>query len=88
MGQEEYKLGDVFTGIKNEELVKRFHDCNVYSKKECKECFARYYCSGGCMANSQHFTGDIYGAYKVGCELERKRVECAVMLKVAESEEE
>ena len=88
VGQEEYKLGDVFTGIKNEELVKRFHDCNVYSKKECRECFARYYCSGGCMANSQHFTGDIYGAYKVGCELERKRVECAVMLKVAESEEE
>ncbi|MCR5209034.1 MAG: thioether cross-link-forming SCIFF peptide maturase [Lachnospiraceae bacterium] len=88
VGQEDYKLGSIYEGIKNTALQKKFHDCNVYSKPDCSKCFARYYCSGGCMANSQHFTGDIYGAYEVGCELQRKRVECAIMLKVAAAEEE
>ncbi len=85
VGQEEYKLGDVYHGIERKDLVKRFHDCNVYSKPECKNCFAKYYCSGGCMANAQHFTGDICGNYETGCTLQKKRVECAIMLKVAEA---
>ena len=88
VGQEDYKLGSIYDGIQKKDLQKKFHDCNVYSKPDCSNCFARYYCSGGCMANSQHFTGDIYGAYKVGCELQRKRIECAIMLKVAQAEAE
>ncbi len=88
VGQDDYKLGSIYDGIQKKELQKKFHDCNVYSKPDCSNCFARYYCSGGCMANSQHFTGDIYGAYKVGCELQRKRIECAIMLKVAQAESE
>ncbi len=86
VGQDDYKLGSIYDGIQKKDLQKKFHDCNVYSKPDCSNCFARYYCSGGCMANSQHFTGDIYGAYKVGCELQRKRIECAIMLKVAQAE--
>ena len=88
VGQDDYKLGSIYDGIQKKDLQKKFHDCNVYSKPDCSNCFARYYCSGGCMANSQHFTGDIYGAYKVGCELQRKRIECAIMLKVAQAEAE
>ena len=88
VGQPEYKLGSLTEGIVNTELRKKFHDCNVYSKPECRDCFAKYYCSGGCMANSQHFTGSIYGAYKTGCELQRKRIECAIMLKAAAAEQE
>ena len=85
VGQPEFLLGNVKDGIKNTELRDEFHNCNVYSKPACKNCFAKYYCSGGCMANSQHFSGNIYGAYEIGCELQRKRIECAIMLKVAES---
>jgi uncharacterized protein len=88
VGQDDYKLGSIYDGIQKKDLQKKFHDCNVYSKPDCSNCFARYYCSGGCMANSQHFTGDIYGAYKVGCELQRKRIECAIMLKVAQADAE
>ncbi|MCR5251010.1 MAG: thioether cross-link-forming SCIFF peptide maturase [Lachnospiraceae bacterium] len=88
VGEEEFKLGNVKEGILNTSLRDKFRDCNVYSKPACRECFAKYYCSGGCMANSRHFSGDITGAYEIGCELQRKRVECAIMLKVAEMEEE
>ena len=88
VGQPEYRLGSLSEGIVNTGLRKKFHDCNVYSKPECRDCFAKYYCSGGCMANSQHFTGSIYGAYKTGCELQRKRIECAIMLKAAAAEQE
>ncbi|MBP5607257.1 MAG: thioether cross-link-forming SCIFF peptide maturase, partial [Lachnospiraceae bacterium] len=88
VGEEDYKLGNVTEGITNTELRDRFHNCNVYSKPACRDCFAKYYCSGGCMANSKHFSGDIYGAYETGCELQRKRIECAIMLKVADAMEE
>ena len=54
---------------------------SVYSKEECKKCFARFYCSGGCSANSYNFNGTIDGTYEIGCKLERKRVECALMVK-------
>ncbi len=88
VGQPEFKMGSLDTGIERTDLRDQFHNCNVYSKPECRKCFARYYCSGGCMANSQHFTGNIYDAYETGCTLQRKRVECAIMLKVAEMMDE
>ncbi len=84
VGEEEMKLGDVFSGIERTDLVDKFKKCNVYSKPECRECFARFYCSGGCAANAYNFVGDINGNYKVGCELQKKRVECAIVLKAAD----
>ena len=61
---------------------------NVYSKEECKSCFAKFYCSGGCAANAYNFSGDINGAYDIGCELQRKRTEVAIMMNAAVSEAE
>ena len=83
VGQEEFRLGNVRTGIEREDIVSRFRMVNVYAKEECRSCFARFYCSGGCAANAWNFTGDLCGNYKTGCDLERKRVECALMLKAA-----
>ncbi len=83
VGQEEFIMGTVFEGITHPEISEKFKVCNVYAKPNCQTCFAKYYCSGGCAANSYHFTGDINGQYKVGCELEKKRVECSIMLKAA-----
>lgn len=87
VGMDEFKLGNVDTGIEKAELVDEFKLCNVYVKDKCKECFARFYCSGGCAANSYNFHGNLLDAYDVGCELERKRVECAIMIKAALAEE-
>lgn len=83
VGTEEFLLGNVFEGIKKPELTEEFKQCNVYSKEKCRECFAKFYCSGGCAANSYNFHGDINDAYDIGCALQRKRVECAIMLKAA-----
>lgn len=83
VGMEEFKLGNVDTGIEKQELVDEFKLCNVYAKDKCKDCFARFYCSGGCAANSYNFHGNLLDAYDIGCELERKRVECAIMIKAA-----
>ncbi|MCR5390854.1 MAG: thioether cross-link-forming SCIFF peptide maturase [Lachnospiraceae bacterium] len=82
VGQEEFRMGSVFSGVERADLVDKFKRCNVYSKEECRNCFARFYCSGGCAANSYYASGDINGAYHVGCELQKKRLECAIMLKV------
>jgi len=82
VGQDEFLLGHVDTGIEKEEIVSDFRSCNVYTKEACKTCFARFYCSGGCMANSQQFHGSIHDIYEIGCEMERKRVECAIGLQV------
>ena len=87
VGDENYKLGDIFNGVTNTEKVDEFKLCNAYAKDECKDCFARLYCSGGCAANAYHATGNINGIYEYGCELFKKRIECAIMMKVAESEE-
>ncbi len=87
VGDEKYKLGDIFNGITNIGIQDKFRHCNAYSRKECKDCWAKLYCSGGCAANSYHATGDIMGVYEYGCELFKKRIECAVMMKVAEAEE-
>ena len=82
------RVTDNGSGIKKDEIVKEFKACNVYSKEECKKCFARFYCSGGCSANSYNFNGTINGTYEIGCKLERKRVECALMVKAALALEE
>lgn len=85
VGNEDFLLGNVDEGITNTEVQNKFKLCNVYAKEKCKDCFARFYCSGGCAANAYNFTGDINGAYDIGCELQKKRIECAIMLKVEET---
>ncbi len=87
VGMEDFKLGNVDTGIDRPELVDEFKLCNVYAKDKCKDCFARFYCSGGCAANSYNFHGALTDVYEIGCELERKRVECAIMIKAALAQE-
>ncbi|MEG1931062.1 MAG: thioether cross-link-forming SCIFF peptide maturase [Anaerovorax sp.] len=88
VGEEGFRMGNVFQGITKDEVGGAFKDCNIYSHSECKDCFARMYCSGGCAANAYHTTGSINGVYDLGCELHRKRIECAIMLQVAALEEE
>lgn len=83
-GMEEFLLGNVHEGIKRQDICNNFKLCNVYAKEECKKCFAKFYCSGGCAANSYHFKGNINDTYETGCELQRKRVELAIMLKIEE----
>ena len=85
VGNEAFCMGNVYEGVKRTDLVDSFKALNVYAKKECKDCFARFYCSGGCAANSWNFHGRIDGTYELGCELQKKRVECAIMLKVADA---
>lgn len=85
VGKTEFLLGNVFDGISRKDLVDEFKGCNVYAKEKCRSCFAKYYCSGGCAANSYNFHGNILDAYDLGCELQRKRIECAIMLKCVEN---
>ena len=87
VGDEKYSLGNIWDGIKNTKVQDEFRSCNAYARPECKDCWARLYCSGGCAANAYHATGSISGVYKYGCELFKKRIECAVMLQAAEAEE-
>ena len=87
VGDSKYSLGNIFDGVTNTEIQDGFRSCNAYARPECKDCWARLYCSGGCAANSYHATGSINGVYKYGCELFKKRIECAVMMQVVESEE-
>ena len=86
VGNENFLMGNVDEGILRDDIRDAFKCCNVYAREKCRKCFAKFYCSGGCAANAYHFHGNINDAYDVGCELQRKRVECAIMLKVAESE--
>lgn len=88
VGNEEYLMGNVDEGITRTDIRDEFKTCNVYAKEKCRNCFAKFYCSGGCAANSYHFHGNINDVYEVGCELQRKRVECAVMIKAACAGEE
>lgn len=83
VGHEEFLMGNVDEGITRPEIADDFRSCNVYSKEKCRNCFAKFYCSGGCMANSYNFHGTIHDAYDIGCEMQRKRVECAIMIKAA-----
>ncbi|MDD2958237.1 MAG: thioether cross-link-forming SCIFF peptide maturase [Lachnospiraceae bacterium] len=88
VGQEEFLMGNVDEGIVHPGIIDEFKACNVYTKEKCQKCFARYYCSGGCAANSYNFHGTINDAYDIGCEMQRKRVECAIMIKAALAEQE
>jgi len=83
VGTDEFRLGDVDSGIIKSQICEEFKGCNVYAKEKCRECFARFYCSGGCAANSYNFTGDINDVHEISCALQRKRVECALMIKAA-----
>ncbi len=87
VGNEDFLLGNVDEGITRTDICDEFKKCNVYSKPKCKDCFAKLYCSGGCAANSYNFHGNINESYEVGCEMERKRVECAIMIKAALADE-
>lgn len=86
VGEDSYKLGNIFDGVTNEALRDEFRCCNAYAREECKDCWAKLYCSGGCAANAFHASGTITGVYKPGCELFKKRIECAIMMRVAENE--
>jgi len=83
VGDEKFKLGDIWTGVTNKECQCQFAECNVYEREECRQCWARLYCSGGCAANAYHSTGSVKGIYKYGCELFKKRMECAIMVAAA-----
>jgi uncharacterized protein len=83
VGQEQFLMGNVDEGITRRDICESFGKCNVYAKDKCRTCFAKFYCSGGCAANAYNFTGDVNGAYDIGCELQRKRIECAIMIKAA-----
>ena len=88
VGREEFLMGNVDEGVKRADICDQFKNCNVYTKEKCKKCFARFYCSGGCAANSYQFHATINDAYDIGCELQRKRVECAIMIKAALAQED
>ena len=87
VGDEKYLLGNVFDGVTNTDLRDEFKLCNAYARPDCKDCWARLYCSGGCAANAYHATGSIRGIYEYGCELFRKRMECAIMIKAVQAME-
>lgn len=87
-GREEFKMGTVDTGVVRPDIRKAFEKCNVYNKPECKKCWAKFYCSGGCTANSFNTHGDLITPYEIGCEMQKKRIECAIMIKAAEAEQQ
>ncbi len=86
VGDKKYSLGNIYDGIKNKELVEKFKNSNIYTRPKCQDCWAKLYCSGGCFANAYHATGDINGVYDYGCELFKKRIECAIMMQVAKNQ--
>ena len=83
VGDEKFRLGDIWKGVSNTAIQNEFAACNVYARPDCRNCWAKLYCSGGCAANAYHSTGSITGIYKYGCDLFRKRMECAIMVAVA-----
>ncbi len=85
VGEEQFKLGNIWDGVTNKTMQDEFAACNVYTRKECHDCWAKLYCSGGCAANAYHATGSVNGVYEYGCELFRKRMECAIMLEAAKT---
>ena len=87
VGDPKYLMGDIWKGVTNTAVRDEFKHCNAYARKECQDCWAKLYCSGGCAANSYHATGSITGVYEYGCELFRKRMECAIMIQVAENQD-
>ena len=84
VGHEEYKMGNLEEGTFNEDIKKEFAGCHVYSKPTCRDCWAKFYCSGGCNANNYIYNGDIHNAYELSCKIMKKRLECAILMKVCE----
>lgn len=87
VSDENYLMGNIWDGVTNETVRQDFKMCNVYARSECEDCWARLYCSGGCAANAYHAEGSIKGVYDYGCQLFKKRMECAIMMQLAEIEE-
>ena len=87
VGMEDFLLGNLDEGITNTKVRDEFKLCNVYAREKCRDCFARFYCSGGCAANAYNFSGDITGAYEIGCAMQKKRIECAIMIRAALAED-
>ncbi len=85
VGDEKFKLGDIWKGVENTEIQQEFAQCNVYARPDCADCWAKLYCSGGCAANAYHATGSVRGIYEYGCKLFRKTMECAIMVAVAKA---
>ena len=85
VGNPDFLLGNVYDGVTNAAVCDQFKNCNIYSHSECDDCFARMYCSGGCAANAYNSTGSVTGVYSLGCELHKKRIECAIMIKADEA---
>ena len=83
VGEEKFRLGSIYEGVTNHDIQSEFAACNVYAHPECRDCWARLYCSGGCAANAYHSTGSVTGVYEKGCRLFRKRMECAIMVAIA-----
>ena len=82
VGEEKFRLGNVRDGVTNTAVRDEFAACNVYAREECRNCWARLYCAGGCAANAYHSTGSVNGVYAYGCDLFRKRLECAIMAEI------
>ena len=87
VGDEKFRLGDVWHGVDNKAIQDEFESCNVYARPECRSCWAKLYCSGGCAANAYHASGSVTGIYEYGCKLFKKRMECAIMLEVSKAVE-
>ncbi|ARP50321.1 thioether cross-link-forming SCIFF peptide maturase [Ruminococcaceae bacterium CPB6] len=86
VGNDEWIMGNVLDGTYDHEMKNRFAAANVYTKSECKNCWAKFYCSGGCNANNQKYEGSILKPHSIACQLEKKRLECAIMIQAAMAE--
>jgi len=86
VGNEDFLMGDIYKGISNEKMVQEFKTAHVYNKPKCNECWAKFYCSGGCQANNFNFNGDMHIPYEIGCQMQKKRIECAIALKAKTTE--
>ncbi len=84
VGQQSFKMGNIMENTFDISMKQEFAQSNVYSKEDCKDCWAKFYCSGGCAANSWQYEGDILKSHKLSCDLEKKRIECAIMMKAAQ----
>lgn len=82
VGREQYRVGDVWQGLNNRDIMKNFQRAHIYNKKKCRECWAKFYCSGGCHANAEAANGDIYVPYELGCAITKKRLECAIYVQL------
>ena len=86
VGNEDFLMGDIYKGISNDKMVQEFKTAHVYNKPKCNDCWAKFYCSGGCQANNFNFNGDMHIPYEIGCQMQKKRIECAIALKAKTTE--